>query len=75
MSDFLSILLTEDNLEDVELTLEALSQHNLANEVIVFRDGAETLDFLYCREQFSQPLKVGILNNVLIQGSAFSKLS
>lgn len=57
MSDFLSILLTEDNLEDVELTLEALSQHNLANEVIVFRDGAETLDFLYCREQFFSRLK------------------
>ena len=52
MSDFKSILLAEDNAEDVELTLTALSQHNLANDVIVARDGAEALDYLYCRGKF-----------------------
>ena len=52
MSDFKSILLAEDNAEDVEMTLEALSQHNLANDVIVARDGAEALDYLYCRGEF-----------------------
>lgn len=46
MSELKSILLVEDNAEDVELTLEALSQNNLANEVVVARDGAEALDYL-----------------------------
>jgi CheY-like chemotaxis protein len=46
------ILLAEDNANDVELTLEALSHHNLANEVIVARDGQEALDYLYRRGAF-----------------------
>lgn len=52
MNPFKSILLAADNAEDVELTLEALSQHNLANEVAVVRDGAEVLDYLYRRGPF-----------------------
>ncbi len=40
------ILLAEDNLNDVELTLAALSERNLANEVVVVRDGSEALDYL-----------------------------
>jgi CheY-like chemotaxis protein len=52
MSDFKSILLAEDNAEDVELTLTALSEHNLANGVVVTRDGAEALDYLYHRGKF-----------------------
>ena len=52
MSEFKSILLAEDNAEDVELALKALSQHNLANDVTVVRDGAEVLDYLYCRGPF-----------------------
>jgi len=46
------ILLVEDNPNDVELTLEALSDYNLANEVVVARDGAEALDYLYRRGDF-----------------------
>jgi CheY-like chemotaxis protein len=46
------ILLVEDNANDVELTLEALGHYNLANEVIVARDGEEALDYLYCRGAF-----------------------
>lgn len=53
MSDFKSILLVEDNVEDVELTLEALDEYNLANNVIVARDGAEALDYLYSRGAFT----------------------
>ena len=41
------ILLAEDDEHDVELTLSALSEYRLANEVVVTRDGAETLDYLY----------------------------
>ena len=43
------ILLVEDNPNDVELTLHALRKHNLANHIHVVRDGAEALDFLFCR--------------------------
>ncbi len=48
-----SILLAEDNEMDVELTLEALGRHNLANDVVVVKDGAEALDYLHCRGDYS----------------------
>ena len=47
------ILLVEDNERDVELTLSALEEYNLANEVVVARDGAEALDYLYQRGKYS----------------------
>ena len=47
------ILLVEDNERDVELTLAALEEYNLANEVVVARDGAEALDYLYQRGKYS----------------------
>lgn len=53
MTDLKRILLAEDNPHDVELTLEALAEHNLANEVVVVHDGAEALDFLYQRGAFA----------------------
>ena len=43
------ILLVEDNPEDVELTMTALEEYNLANEVVVANNGEEALDYLYCR--------------------------
>jgi CheY-like chemotaxis protein len=49
MSDLRRILLAEDSAADLELTLEALGQHRLANEVVVVRDGAAALDYLYRR--------------------------
>lgn len=47
-----NILLAEDDLHDVELTLAALGEHHLANKVMVVRDGAEALDYLYRRGDF-----------------------
>jgi two-component system response regulator len=47
------ILLVEDSQDDIELTLRALRMSNVANEVVVVRDGAEALDFLFCREQYA----------------------
>jgi two-component system response regulator len=47
------ILLVDDSPRDTELALDALAKHNLANEVIALRDGAEALDYLYRRGQFS----------------------
>jgi DNA-binding response OmpR family regulator len=43
------ILLIEDDPKDVELTLTALEEYKLANEVVVARDGEQALDYLYCR--------------------------
>jgi CheY-like chemotaxis protein len=48
------ILLVEDDPRDVELTLNALSEYNLANEIAIARDGAEALDYLYRRGAFAQ---------------------
>jgi CheY-like chemotaxis protein len=47
------ILLAEDNPKDIELALEALEENNLANDVVVVRNGEEALDYLYRRGQFS----------------------
>ena len=47
------ILIVEDDPNDVELTLTALADYNLANEVVVTRDGQQALDYLYCRGEFS----------------------
>jgi CheY-like chemotaxis protein len=49
MADLKPILLVEDNPKDLELTLTALEQCQLANAVVVARDGAEALDYLYGR--------------------------
>ena len=49
MSTLGRILLVEDDPKDVELTLTALEEYNLANEVIVTRDGEEALDYVYRR--------------------------
>ena len=46
------ILMVEDDPKDVELTLTALEEYNLANEVIVTHDGEQALDYLYCRGEY-----------------------
>lgn len=50
--DIKNILLVEDDLRDVQLTLAALEEHHLANAVFVVHDGAEALDYLYHRGKF-----------------------
>ena len=52
MTQLRPILLAEDNARDVELVLAALKRNNLANEVVVTRDGADVLDYLHCRGQY-----------------------
>jgi CheY-like chemotaxis protein len=47
------ILLVEDNPNDLELTLIALERSQLANEVVVVRDGADALDYLHTRGEFA----------------------
>src|ERR1051326_2911803 len=53
MNSLKRILLVEDQSKDVELTLAALSEHNLVNGVSVARDGVEALDYLYRRGKFA----------------------
>ena len=48
------VLLVEDNLQDAELTLRSLKKHKLANNVIVVEDGAEALDFIFCRGKYAE---------------------
>ena len=53
MNELGRILIVEDDPKDVELSLTALEEYNLANEVVVTRDGEEALDYLYCRGNFT----------------------
>ena len=52
MNELGRILIVEDDPKDVELSLTALEEYKLANEVVVTRDGEEALDYLYCRGNF-----------------------
>jgi CheY-like chemotaxis protein len=54
MGELRTILLAEDNPKDVELTLEALAEHNLANQVIVVRDGVEAMEYLQFQGKYKQ---------------------
>jgi CheY-like chemotaxis protein len=54
MSDPRIILMAEDNPKDVELTLEALDEFNLANQIVVVKDGVETLEYLRREGKYSQ---------------------
>jgi CheY-like chemotaxis protein len=53
IADLKHIVLAEDNANDVELTLAALREHHVINEVVVVRDGAEALDYLYKRNRYA----------------------
>jgi CheY-like chemotaxis protein len=54
VADLRPILLVEDNPRDLELTLAALAKCQLANEIVIARDGAEALDYVYERGEYSQ---------------------
>jgi len=62
------ILLVEDNIDDIDLTLRAFHKSKLANEIVVISDGAEALDYLFGRGKYSaktqEPLPVLILLDI-----------
>jgi two-component system, response regulator len=69
MEDFsaIEILIVEDNPRDAELTVRALKKNNLANNILVAKDGDEALDFFFCRgkfenRSFTNPPKVVLLD-------------
>lgn len=53
MAELKPILLVEDSPKDIELTLAALAKSQLANDVVVVRDGAEALDYMFCRADYA----------------------
>jgi CheY-like chemotaxis protein len=53
IAELKTILLAEDNANDVELTLTALRENHVVNEVVVVRDGAEALEYLYRRDRYA----------------------
>ena len=57
MNGLKPILYAEDSAKDVELMLAGLAEINLANEVVVVRDGVEALDYLYTRGKFQMRSK------------------
>jgi CheY-like chemotaxis protein len=67
MSQEVEILLVDDSPEDVELTILALRRHKISNAIQVAEDGAEALDFLFCRgphegRSFSHPPRLVLLD-------------
>jgi len=48
----IEILLVEDNMNDAELTIHSLKKHRLTNNMIHLKDGAEALDFIFCKGQY-----------------------
>ena len=67
MSHEVEILLVDDSAEDVELTVLALRRNKLSNDIQIAEDGAEALDFLFCRgphqgRTFSHPPKLVLLD-------------
>jgi CheY-like chemotaxis protein len=57
MIELKTILLAEDNPKDVELTLEALAEHNLANHVVAVKDGVEAMAYLRYEGRYKQRIK------------------
>jgi CheY-like chemotaxis protein len=57
MTNLRTILLVDDDPNDVELTLEALSEINLANQVTVAQDGVEAMEYLRCEGKFKERKK------------------
>ena len=66
MSDQPYILLVEDNSNDEELMIRALDRFNVRNEIVVVRDGAEALDFLFSRGQYKNRTPAALPQVVLL---------
>jgi CheY-like chemotaxis protein len=67
MSELSPILIAEDNENDIELILAALEENNLANRVVVVRNGQEALDYLYRRGEYASetsPVPVVVLLDI-----------
>jgi len=68
------ILLVEDNPDDEELTIRALRQAKIANEIIVARDGSEALDFMFGKGKY-EGRDLGLMPAVILLDLKLPKLS
>lgn len=64
--NIVDILLVEDNPRDAELTIRSLKKHNLANRLFWVEDGAEALDFIFCRGKYLEREKAHLPKIVLL---------
>ncbi len=64
--NIVDILLVEDNPRDAELTIRSLKKRNLANQLFWVEDGAEALDFIFCRGKYVERCKVHLPKLVLL---------
>ncbi len=73
-TEIVDILLVEDNPRDAELTTRALKKRNFANPLHVVEDGAEALDFIYCRGAYKDRDR-SILPRVILLDLKLPKLN
>ena len=66
LNDIVEILLVEDNPQDLQLALRALSKANLTNHIEVVRDGAEALDFIFGTGPYVSPHSNGMPKVILL---------
>jgi len=60
------ILLVEDNPQDAELTVRALKKQKLVNNIFMVKDGAEAMDFIFCRGPYSGKSTTSALKVILL---------
>ncbi len=68
------ILLVEDNPDDVELTMRALKKNNIQNEVVVARDGAEALEYLFGEGKYTGR-NTGVMPQIVLLDLKLPKVS
>jgi two-component system, response regulator len=73
-SQVMDILLVEDNPQDAELTIRALRKNKLANQLIAVEDGAEALDFIFCRGKYAAR-EIGATPKVILLDLKLPKVS
>ena len=61
-----TILVVEDNPDDVELLLRALRKNNIANDIVITHDGAEALDYLFCTGAYADRDKTAMPRIILL---------
>ena len=73
--NLVDILLVEDNIDDAELTMRELKKHNLANNLVHVKDGAEALDFIFAQGRFNGTRSIDYPPRVVLLDIQMPKLN